>query len=204
MLDLRSIPHKFTANQFVALQNYVKNGGNKTAAYRAAYNPSTVGAATASAYQLFNQWYMVAAVKLIDEAAMELLNQKLNDMVIDKAWVLHRAALLANFNIKKFIVVDELGNAVYDFKNATDDDWYCISEYTVDEISSGERDKTYQVERVKLKTVDKLRALELVGKHVDVQAWKEQVETTGTTTQVIMGADEYKKARAEVLAKDDC
>lgn len=98
---------------------------------------------------------------------------------INAAWVLKRAALLADFNISKFIKVEANGDAVYDFSQASDDDWYCISEYTVDEIKRGQGDGTCSVDRVRLKMFDKLRALELVGKHVNVQAFKEKIEHTG-------------------------
>jgi len=126
------------------------------------------------------------------------------DNVVDSAWVLKRARLLADFNISAFIKVVGDKKAVYDFSTASDDDWYCISEYTVDQLSKGGKDDKYDVERTKIKGHCKLRALELVGKHVSVQAFKENVDISGQLTQVIMNADEYKKARQEVLADDDC
>jgi phage terminase small subunit len=106
-------------------------------------------------------------------------------MKIDAYWVLKRAALLADFNIRRFIKEDKFGNAVYDFSEATDDDWYCIHEYTTEEISRGQGDERYMVDKLKIKSYDKLRALELVGKHVDVQAFKDQVEHTGQIGMVI-------------------
>jgi len=124
--------------------------------------------------------------------------------VVDSAWVLKRARLLADFNISAFITTDDYGNAVYDFSGASDDDWYCISEYTVDQINKGFGDDKYDVERTKIKGHCKLRALELVGKHVSVQAFKENVGLTGHITQVSMTVDEYKKARQEMLADDNC
>lgn len=103
----------------------------------------------------------------------QALRERSEKTQIDAEWVLKRAALLASFNIKRFIKTLPDGQAVYDFSEATDDDWYCISEYTVDVIRRGK--KVLPVERVKLKSFDKLRALELVGKHVDVAAFKDQI-----------------------------
>lgn len=206
MIDIRSIGYKFTANQFLALKIYSQTG-NKAEAYRQAYNPdpklssSSIGK---MANSLFKSKYMALAVQMINEEAIKLVNAKMNDMVIDKAWVLQRAALLASFNIRKFIEIDANGQAVYNFKNATDDDWYCISEYTVDEIQKGSGDDTFFVDRVKIKTVDKLKALELVGRHVSVQAFKDNISVDGNITQVNMSAEEYKQARAEALKEDDC
>lgn len=124
---------------------------------------------------------------------------------IDAAWVLERATRLADFDISKFIRVDDdTGTAVYDFSAATDDDWYCISEYTADKVIKGAQDGKYEVERVKIKGHCKLRALELVGKHTAVQAFVEKVEHTGIIATVTMTTAEYKAARAEMLADDDC
>lgn len=95
----------------------------------------------------------------------------------DADWVLVRAAALADFNIKKFITVDKTGRLFYDFTQATDLDWYCISEVTVRTIGQGVN--RIPVEEVKFKSVDKLRALEMVGKHVTVQAFKDNVEHSG-------------------------
>lgn len=47
------------------------------------------------------------------------------------------------------------------------------------------------------------KALELVGKHVDIQAFNEKHEHTGVIEQVIMNKDEYKKMREEMLKDDD-
>ena len=97
---------------------------------------------------------------------------------INAAWVLRRAAMLADFNIENFIVLDEQGVACYDFRRATRDDWYCIAEYTRKSVRG--RTGLIPVEEVKLKPYDKLRALELVGKHVDVSAFSENLNVRGS------------------------
>lgn len=102
------------------------------------------------------------------------LKERSERVKIDAAWVLYRAALLANFNIKKFItVLPDGSDAYYDFSQATDDDWYCIQEYTRNVTPRGKT--LLPIKSVKLKAVDKIRALELVGKHVDVAAFKDQI-----------------------------
>ena len=51
------------------------------------------------------------------------------------------------------------------------------------------------------------RSLELIGKHVSVQAFPSKIEVTGPNggpiEQVIMDKDEYKKMREEMLKDDD-
>lgn len=107
----------------------------------------------------------------------ELKANRREKVLIDALWVLKRAALLADFNIRKFLKVDELGAAVYDFREATNDDWYCISEYTVDRVNKMDGEEVYTVERIKLKSHDKIKALDLVGRHVDIQAFNDDKAT---------------------------
>ena len=78
-----------------------------------------------------------------------------------------------------FIVVDEHGTAWYDFSDATDNDWYCISEFTVDTVSKGVGAGRYEVEKTKIKVESKAKALELVGKHTDVRAYVDRHEVSG-------------------------
>lgn len=123
---------------------------------------------------------------------------------VDKGWILRRAKLLADFNISKFIRNDGV-DAVYDFSTATQDDWYCIEEYVTEQsfrrVAGGE---TVPVDKLKIKTPSKIAALKLLGDHVDVQAFSENVNVSGEMTQVVMTADDYKKARQEMLKEDDC
>lgn len=100
----------------------------------------------------------------------------ITSMQIDAAWVLRRAALLADFNIKKFLVMKD-GIAKYDFSTATEDDWYCINEFSDDLIH--DKEGNHIGNKTRLKAHDKLRALELVGKHVSVGAFKDKVELSG-------------------------
>ena len=106
----------------------------------------------------------------------------LDTMKINSLWVLKRVALLADFNIAKFIKVSG-DKAYYDFSQATDDDWYCISEYAVDvaiaKVAEANKETAMPVEKMKIKSYDKLRALELVGKHMDVDAFRTKVQHIG-------------------------
>ena len=107
----------------------------------------------------------------------EKIKERSELAMINAAWVLKRAAMLADFNIENFIVLNEQGDACYDFSMATKNDWYCIAEYTVKTVRG--RTGLIPVKEVKLKSYCKLRALELVGKHVSVQAFKDRVEHSG-------------------------
>ncbi len=132
------------------------------------------------------------------------MTERLQIECVDAEWVLRRARLIADFNIKKFITVTDEGDAVYNFSKATDDDWYCIDEYVTEQSYRGMKGFEVPVDKLKIKTAGRLKALELVGKHVTVQAFKENVEHSGTVTQINMTADDYKQARAEAMVQDDC
>lgn len=157
-------------------------------------NPREISAA---AQKAFRGPLMQEALAQMEAAAMARVQ-------IDAAWVLRKAVLLADFNISKFVVIDnETGQAFYDFSEASDDDWYCIQELTVDEVTKGRGEDRYEVERVKLKAFDKLRALELVAKHRDVQALEERINLSGQVGVAQIPVEDYKRAREEMLKQDD-
>jgi len=187
---------KPTAMQQNAINHFIVNG-DKSAAYRHAYSTKNmkVESVHRNAIALFKLPKIAKIVEAVRVKASD-------DAQIDAAWVLKRVSMLADFNIKKFLVFKK-GVALYDFSKATDDDWYCIQEISIDQIGVSE-DGLYLVDKIKLKAVDKLRALDQVGKHVSVQAWKEELALAGVVTTVNMSADEYKKARQEALKEDDC
>ena len=62
----------------------------------------------------------------------------------------------------------------------------------------------------KIKWPDKVRNLELLGKHISVQAFREQATTTltgkdgGPLEVALLTREEYRQARREMLEDDDC
>lgn len=194
------MPPQFTVKMQKAVAYYARDPKRcKADAYRHAYDCSKMQQhiVTIRAVELFKH-------PLVAQVVQQILAHAAAKVAIDAAWVLKRAALLADFNIKKFIKKQEDGTAIYDFSTATDDDWYCISEYTVDTLVKGSGKSAYEVDRVKLRTTCKIQALKLVGQHTNVQAFKETVEHTGVVGIRQLSTEEYKQARREMLAGDDC
>lgn len=138
------------------------------------------------------------------DAIQAEIDQIYGEEQVDRGWLLRRAKLLVEFSVGKFI--RQTGSdAVYDFSTATADDWWCIEEYVTEQTyRQVARGEPVPVDKLKIKTPSKISALKLLGDHVDVQAFKENVEHSGSVTQVNMTADEYKHARAEAMAHDDC
>lgn len=159
-----------------ALAHYIQHG-SKIDAYCHAYKSDNMSRETATrrAQEVFARPHIAAHIAGVKHQASV-------QTAIDAEWVLKRAAMLADFNIASFIRVQDDGTAAYDFSTATDDDWYCISEYTADRIFKGMGDDLIPIERVKIKTACKLKALELVGKHIGVQAFKENIGMTAEVT----------------------
>jgi hypothetical protein len=190
-----------TDKEKVAVQGYMKSG-NKLAAYKLAYFPDGVpegksfGSLQTACYKVWKRPKIKVIIDQIHEQSIKRANIQLEETIdenvddllevqkevdllqIDALWVLKRAALLADFNINKFIKVSG-GDAVYDFSTATDDDWYCIQEYVTDSSFVKGEMGLVPVEKVRLKSYDKLRALELVGKHINVGAFKDKLEISG-------------------------
>lgn len=193
---------KLTDKQKTMVQEYIKTG-NKLGSYRKAFYPNGDEAERIKSitlqqncYREFKKPHIAIVIEQVQERAIARANLKLDELAdgqvedlislqkevhalqIDAMWVLKRAALLADFNINKFIKVED-GKAVYDFSGATEDDWFCIQEYVSDMANVFDGDVRVPVEKIKIKAYDKLRALELVGKHVDVKAFRDTVELSG-------------------------
>ena len=144
--------------------------------------------ALAAGYTQASEGTKLMKSPLVCRAIAAALEEKTRLARIDASWVLKRLALLADFSIKAFVFVDEGGRLYYDFSAATDEDWYCIDEITVGamraqarQTTDGSIEKLY-VDQVKIKTTPKLKALDMLGKHVDVGAFKERADADGIVT----------------------
>ena len=86
---------------------------------------------------------------------------------IDADYVLHELANLTKANILDYMVADQRGTLRVDLTKLTRDQAAAISEVTVDELTTGGT-------RVKFRLIDKLKTLDLLGKHTDVRAFIER------------------------------
>jgi len=187
-----------TAKQLAALQHFVVNQ-NKTEAYKHAYDTDDMHPRTINreAIRLFKSPVLESMVLTMQQQAAENIG-------VSVEWVLHRAKLLADFNLKRFLYVDGDGAAYYDFTQATEDDWYCISEYCVDIVQKGAGEDKYEAERIKIKGEAKLKALEMVAKLGGMQGYNNKLEIGGSVAVLNLSTDEYLAAREQVIEHDDC
>lgn len=208
-MAIRADFSKLSAKQRDMIRMYIRTG-NKIQSYIDAYFPEGVDDVSesmanirASCYKAFSKPYIKAIIEQIREQAIKKAKLRYDDIVdstvddivddlqdleiisADAMWVLKRAMLLADFNIRSFIKMVD-GVPVYDFSEATQDDWYCIQEYVVDAVNVvSENGGSIPASRIKFKTIDKLRALEMVGRHVNIQAFRDSLELVGNKDKPI-------------------
>lgn len=174
---------QLTSKMRATLDYYAKDPNkSRPDAYRHGYNTSRMKDETVrvKANELFAHPLMVEAVEAMNKEAAKLRG-------IDASWVLAKLQLLAEFNINKFIVI-EGGKAYYDFSKATDDDWYCISEYSRDTVTKAVAGDLVEVEKVKLKAACKLTALKLAGQHIGVGAFQQEQRDAAAGAEAVAGA----------------
>jgi phage terminase small subunit len=86
-----------------------------------------------------------------------------------------------------------------------------LSGFDLAEIFEGRGEEREMVGILKkIKWPDKVRNLELLGKHISVQAFREQAATSltgkygGPLEVALLSREEYRQARREMLEDDDC
>ncbi len=171
---------KLNPKQLMFVKQYPIDLNATGAAIRSGYSPKT---ARAQGCRLLTNVYIKEAIA----AALEKRSEKLECTAEN---VLKRIWLLANFNINKFMRYTEENQPYFDFSEATEDDWYCLDEITVDRIGRGTGEDHIEIDRVKLKAVSKIKALELAGRHIDIGAFRDKLEV-----EVIDRASIIQKAR---------
>lgn len=192
--------HTFTARMQKVVEHYVNDPTrNKVAAYRAGYDCSrmTVHVVSVRAAELFKH-------PIVSQVTAQLHDEFKRAAKVDALWVLEKLQMLAEFNIARFIVTQDDGTAVYDFSNATEDDWYCISEYSTDIVQRRAENGVYEVEKIKLKPHCRLKAIELIGKLTGVKAFSENVDINALVGVSELDVEQFKTARRDMLADDDC
>lgn len=114
----------------------------------------------------------------------------------------------ADYVLKRLVEIDQMD--VMDILNESGDllpirEWpkswrTTLSGLDIAIIGSGDTEAIMK----KIKWPDKVKNLELLGKHITVQAFKEKVEQESTNINITMDKEEYKQARKEMLDEDDC
>jgi phage terminase small subunit len=113
----------------------------------------------------------------ISEAIQEQMDARENRTLITADKVLEELAKIGFSNLADYIQVQRDGTAYVDLSELTREQAAAVQEITVDEYAEGSGEDVRLVKKVKLKLIDKIRALELIGKHLAM--WVERHEHTG-------------------------
>lgn len=163
-----------TAKQSRFVAEYLIDLNATQAAIRAGYSPKT---ANRIGPELLTKPTVAAAVSAAQ-------SQRAERTKIDADWVLIRLAEEANADIADLYAEDGSLRPVHDWPEI----WRkgLVAGIDVEEIR--EEGVAIGVVR-KLKLSDRIKRIELIGKHVNVQAFKDQVEHTGGITLSVSQED---------------
>lgn len=113
----------------------------------------------------------VTASKMLRNAKVQAKIAELQKATADKLdlsaeKVLGGLSPLAFSNILDYVRIDKHGDPRPDLSNLTRNQGAALQEVTVDEYTDGRGKGARKVRRIKIKLVDKVRALEMLGKHL--------------------------------------
>jgi len=175
--------YKFTAKQLRFIEEYPKDLNGTQAARRAGYSAHT---AVAIARENLLKPPIKAAVD-------KILAERSAKTKIDAAWLLTRLADEATADTAD--LYDENGNlkSIHDWPLI----WRqgLVSGMDIEVLYEGKgRDKEAVGTLTKVKLSDRAKRLEMLGKHVNVQAFKEQLDVTGKITLEQLVAASFEDA----------
>ena len=151
--------------------------------YNATGSAKRAGYAESSAGQMGHALLKDPGVLEYIEKAMVKRMQRLE---IDADWVLDESVRLYKTDVSKFIKVGPDGDPIIDFSKCTAEELAIIDDLQIEETYPGGERKV----KTKIKLTSKIKLLEIIGKHIDVQSFKEKLEVEG---QVTLNFDEQDK-----------
>ena len=107
----------------------------------------------------------------------KLMKKHADKLDLDAEKVLSELSSVGFSNMLDYVKITEEGDAYVDLSSLTQEQAAAIHEVTVDEYVEGKGKHARKVKRTKLKLVDKIRSLELLGKHLKL--FTERIEFTG-------------------------
>ena len=113
----------------------------------------------------------------IQARVAELTKKHADKLDLSAEKVLSELSRVGFSNMLDYIKTTEEGDAYVDLSNLTREQSSAVQEITVDEYVGGKGKHARKVKRTKLKLVDKIRSLELLGKHLKL--FTERVEMSG-------------------------
>ena len=172
------------ARHEIFAREYVKDLNGTRAAIAAGYAKTT---ARATASRLLTKSNIQGLVASLTKKHTDKLN-------LDAEKVLSELSSMGFSNMLDYIKTTGEGDAYVDLSDLTRGQATAIQEITVDEYVEGKGKHARKVKRTKLKLVDKIRSLELLGKHLKL--FTERIEVGGIEGLADMIAAARKRAAA--------
>ena len=196
-MEKRDTPIQLDVRKETACQECVLNGGDRSKAYRKAYPHSkrwkdkTVHE---KASRLFSEDKVKARVNQLQLEAAKIAEEQFK---VDATYVLQRLTEIDQMDVLDILSDDGSLKPVREWPKV----WRTtLSGLDINRLRTlGGNDDQAEVESVlqKIKWPDKVKNLELIGRHVDVQAWKERVEM-----EVVDHAAMLEKAHKRVRRRE--
>lgn len=155
---------KLTHREIMFVHHYLKLRNGTKAVIAAGYDVNGENSASTLAWGLLRN---VKIRPIIHEA-----NQaRLRAVRCDAEWVLTQLKAQYEFNVDDFLRVSEQGKPYYDFSEATPEQMHCLESIDITPTEWGHK--------IKIKTMGKKAILDLIGKHTNIEAFKERIEIGG-------------------------
>jgi len=144
----------------------------------------------------------------VAERIIELKKERNEEVGIDAAYVLRRLVEIDQMDVLDIMTNDMSIKPVSQWPAS----WRrYLNGFDLAEMFEGRGEDREMVGILKkIKWPDKVRNLELLGKHITVQAFREQATTAltgkegGPVQVALLSREEYRQARREMLEDDDC
>lgn len=118
---------------------------------------------------------------------------------IDADWVLDKLVALYETSFDDFLVTPEYGAPYYDLSKATPEQRAAIESIALEStVGAYDAHNVHHVIKTKITLPSKIKLLELIGKHVDVQAFRERMDVTMHSVEERLIAGR-KRARLTVI-----
>ena len=166
MVD-NSMARKNSRHELFA-REYVKDLNGKRAAIAVGYSAKTADAAASRLLSNVKVQTLVATLTKKHADKLDLSTEK----------VLSELSSMGFSNMLDYIKVTEERSAYVDLSCLTQEQAAAIQEVTVDEYIEGKGKDARKVKRTRLKLVDKIRSLDLLGRHLKL--FTERIEVSGT------------------------
>lgn len=148
------------------------------------------------------KWADATAVRLMKETRVlqriSALRVKVEEKgEITREWWLSRLKTFASFNLSDLLKINDDGTASLDLKKATPEQLQAIEKYFPEIVMVGDANDGFPILKLKVETVDRLKALDMIGK---AQGYYAPVKVAQTDTAGNDVIDPELELRARLAA----